>query len=295
MSTDICQVLLIEDDPTFALLVERLLSKSQASSLAKGNSFQVTRAATLLEGLEQLAQGCFDVVLLDLMLPDSQGLDTLAQVLVRCPKMPVVVQTGADDEPIVVQAFQMGAHGYLPKHHMDGNLLVYAIRLAIERQLQINRFEESYQQKPDSELKGLEELANSVRTTIASRMFGAQPLREGWPDLFQDFVFEYSKLMDLALEQQTYKVEHNISQKLNAMAEKLGLLKAGPRDVVDIHTKALRQKTQDANLAKAQAYVGEGRLMVLELMGYLTSFYRKYYIGLSNIKIIQSNASGEIR
>ena len=64
--------------------------------------------------------------------------------------------------------------------------------------------------------------------------------------------------------------------------------------MVDIHTKALRQKTQDANLAKAQAYVGEGRLMVLELMGYLTSFYRKYYIGLSNIKIIQSTASGEI-
>ena len=61
--------------------------------------------------------------------------------------------------------------------------------------------------------------------------------------------------------------------------------------MVDIHTTTLRQKNQDVTLAKAQAYVSEGRLMVLELMGYLVSFYRKYYIGLSNIKLFNNTQS----
>ena len=69
----------------------------------------------------------------------------------------------------------------------------------------------------------------------------------------------------------------------------MGFLKAGPRDVIDIHTLTLRKKNEKATQAKAQAYVAEGRLMVLELMGYLTSYYRKYYIGLSNINISQNN------
>jgi hypothetical protein len=65
----------------------------------------------------------------------------------------------------------------------------------------------------------------------------------------------------------------------------MGFLKASPRDVIELHTRTLREKNKDVTLAKAQMYVAEGRLMVLELMGYLTSFYRKYYIGLSTLNI----------
>ena len=54
---------------------------------------------------------------------------------------------------------------------------------------------------------------------------------------------------------------------------------------MDLHSTTLKEKNRNINLAKAQAHVVEGRLMVLELMGYLTSFYRKYYIGLNNLNI----------
>ncbi|MFO0149079.1 MAG: response regulator, partial [Microcystis sp.] len=124
-----------------------------------------------------------------------------------------------------------------------------------------------------------------------AKMFGSEAIRQSIPDIFQELVQNYGDLLDLALEEQAYKVEHNLSERLRSLADKLGFLKASPRDVVDIHTTTLRKKNQDVTLAKAQAYVSEGRLMVLELMGYLVSFYRKYYIGLSNIKLFNNTQS----
>ena len=282
----VCKVLLIEDDTVNAKVIRRFLSKPGHSSLAENTSFEVNIANSLATGIEQLAGGDFDVVLLDLMLPDSQGLNTLVRLLEQNPAIPVVVQTSSEDRTLVVKAFQLGAHGYLPKRDLDSNLLVYAIRLAIERRMQMSLLEATKQQQQrEREFLELEQLANAASTSVTARLFGSSPLRESLPDFFLELVQRYGELMDLALEQQAYRVEHNVSEQLRALAERLGLLKAGPRDVVDIHTKALKQKTQDIPVAKAQAYVAEGRLMVLELMGYLTSFYRKYYIGLSNINI----------
>ena len=282
----VCKVLFIEDDRVNAKVIRRLLSKPVHGSLAENTSFEVTHADTLASGLEQLADGDFDVVLLDLMLPDSQGLDTLVRLLDKKSTIPVVVQTSSQERTLVVKAFQLGAHGYLPKRDLDSNLLVYAIRLAIERRMQMSLLEaQKQQQQREREFLDLEQLASAASTSVTARLFGSEPLRESLPDFFRELVQRYSELMDLALEQQAFRVEHNVSEQLRALAERLGLLKAGPRDVVDIHTKALKQKTQDIPVAKAQAYVAEGRLMVLELMGYLTSFYRKYYIGLSNINI----------
>jgi len=91
--------------------------------------------------------------------------------------------------------------------------------------------------------------------------------------------------MDLALEQQAYKVEHDISGKLRTIAEELGYFKAGPRDVVEIHSSALRKKTSETSHARAQAYAEEGRMMVLQLMGHLASYYRTYFPGTITMKM----------
>jgi len=77
-----------------------------------------------------------------------------------------------------------------------------------------------------------------------------------------------------ALEQRAYKVDHDISGSLRSVAERMGFLKARPRDVVKLHSTALQRKTSDVPSGKARAYLEEGRIMVLELMGYLSSFYR---------------------
>lgn len=286
MSSNLCNVLVINDDPAKVGLIERLLSQVEHNSLAQGLSFGLTVAEGLQKGLEQLKTHNFSIILLDLTLPDSQGVNTLIKIREQFPKIPIIVETENEDENLAIKVFQLGADGYLKTHNLDSNLLIYQIRLAIEKQHYIAKIEAQQQQE---EFAVLEKLIHSSTTSITARMFGSQPLRESVPDIFSQMVQTYGDLLSLALDQRAYKIDHNTSEGLRILADKLGFLKASPRDVIDLHTTTLREKNQDVTLAKAQAYVSEGRLMVLELMGYLVSFYRKYYIGLSTINIISKS------
>jgi hypothetical protein len=90
---------------------------------------------------------------------------------------------------------------------------------------------------------------------------------------------QYGDLMEKALEQRTFKIEHSIPKRLQVLAEQIGFLQAGPRDVIDIYTEALRGKTDKTIPTKTEAFVEEGRFLVLELMGYLVSFYRTHSFG----------------
>jgi signal transduction histidine kinase len=122
------KVLLIEDNPGDARLIREMLVE------AKGGTFNMECADRLSTGLERLAAGGIDVVLLDLSLPDGQGLDTFVRAHAQASGVPIVVLTGLDDEALAVQAVQKGAQDYLVKGHADGYSLTRAIRYAIERQ-----------------------------------------------------------------------------------------------------------------------------------------------------------------
>lgn len=127
----------------------------------------------------------------------------------------------------------------------------------------------------EEELRSLAGLSSAPQTSVTARMYGAMTLLDGFPETFSMLVSTYAEVMELALEQQAYKVKHDISGRLGAMAETLGFHKAGPRDVVDIHSTALKEKTRKAETSeKRKAYTGEGWIMVLELMGHLASYYR---------------------
>jgi DNA-binding NarL/FixJ family response regulator len=279
---------LIEDEPTTVKLIQRLLLKAPQCSLAEGLTFTLTQAQDLQETAEKLAGEKFDLILLSLEISVPPGLNILVKTRELAAAIPIVVQTTSNDEKLVVKAFQLGADGYIQLNNIDSSLLVYQIRVAIERQQYILNLKH---QQQEEEFRELEQLIKGVQTSITAKMFGSEAIRQSIPDIFQELVQNYGDLLDLALEEQAYKVEHNLSERLRSLADKLGFLKASPRDVVGIHTTTLRQKNQDVTLAKAQAYVSEGRLMVLELMGYLVSFYRKYYIGLSNIKLFNNTQS----
>ncbi|BAQ65441.1 response regulator transcription factor [Geminocystis sp. NIES-3709] len=291
MSNCVYEILLVEDNTINGELIKRLLSNSHHCVLAEGLSFKLSLVSNLTEAINLLNQKEFDAILLDLMLPDGKGIESLLKIKENAPDTPVIVQTATHDqeENIIVRAFQMGANGYLRKKDLDTNLLVYAIRLAIERQQYIEKLSQlKQQQQQQEEFASLENLANSIQPSITARMFASEALKEGIPDVFMELTVKYGQLLDLALEERAFKVNHDISEQLRELAGKLGFFKASPRDVVDIHTKALKEKTYNVNSTKIQAYVDEGRLRLLELMGYLTSYYRKYYIGLSNLNIIST-------
>ena len=121
------KILLIEDDPGDVLLMQEMLAE------AKDAPFDLEYADQLSTGLERLAAGSIDAVLLDLFLPDSQEFDTFVKVHTQAPGVPIIIMTGLDDETFGVNAVQAGAQDYLIKGQVDSNLLVRAIRYAIER------------------------------------------------------------------------------------------------------------------------------------------------------------------
>ena len=87
----------------------------------------------LSSGLQRLAEGGADLVLLDLGLPDSQGLDTYSKTQSQFPSVPIVVLSGLLDEAVAIKAVRAGAQDYLVKGQIEGNLLFRSIRYAIER------------------------------------------------------------------------------------------------------------------------------------------------------------------
>ena len=121
------KVLLIEDSPGDARLIREFLAE------ARGAAFDVECADRLSAGLARLAEGGIDVVLLDLGLPDSRGLDTLVQARIPAQGLPIVVLTGLDNETLGTEALRAGAQDYLVKGQVDSNLLARSVRYAIER------------------------------------------------------------------------------------------------------------------------------------------------------------------
>jgi serine phosphatase RsbU (regulator of sigma subunit) len=122
---DELNVLLVEDDDGDALLVEDLLEAALPGA-------RLTRARTFAQALAMLAND-IDCLLLDLKLPDAEGLDTVVRLRARAPGIPLIVLTGLNDAAAGVGAVEAGAQDYLVKGHVDGDQLARAIRYSISR------------------------------------------------------------------------------------------------------------------------------------------------------------------
>jgi CheY-like chemotaxis protein len=293
VATDPIQVLLVEDSPDHADLIKQVLAEPYYGRRPVGPAFQVAHVERLAEALTRLDRGGVDVVLLDLHLPDSRGLETFAAAHTRAPSVPIVVFSALDDEELAARAVREGAQDYLVKGEIAFDLIARSIRYAIERKRaeaellaaqaaraeaeaalrHARRLEKQRRQRQRQELRSLERLA-APRTTVTARVFGVDPLSTALPEVFHELVGRYARLIDLALEQRAYKVDHRLSDQLRSLADEIGFLNAGPRDVVELHATALKSRTADVAPRKAQAYIDEARVRVLELMGYLVAYYR---------------------
>jgi signal transduction histidine kinase len=129
-SSDRLHVLLIEDSPGDARLISTLLE--HASPLGLAVSLQ--HVESLSAGVERLRAGGVDLILLDLGLPESRGLETVQRLRTHAPHLPtLIVMSGLDDEEVAVQALQAGAQDYLVKGRVDTPMMVRAMRYAIGR------------------------------------------------------------------------------------------------------------------------------------------------------------------
>ena len=137
MEVKMIKVLLVEDSPSDALIVESELTRGD------GAKFCVVHLEQLNAALDRLRAQHFDVVLLDLNLPDSQGFETFLRLYGEASEVPIVVLSGQNDEELALKAVQAGAQDFLVKGQIGEEVLQRSIRYAIERQRADRKLAES--------------------------------------------------------------------------------------------------------------------------------------------------------
>jgi signal transduction histidine kinase len=163
MTTDAVRVLLVEDNPGDALLTRELLRETQTE-------YDVTHLTRLSEVEAAIGDADFDVVLLDLSLPDATGVETVTRAYELAQHLPIIVLTGHDDEEQAVAAMKAGAEDYLVKGRVDGALIARAVRYAIERK-RLQNSHEQLRERLEAEHGRLRFLADAGMVLAASLDF----------------------------------------------------------------------------------------------------------------------------
>jgi DNA-binding NarL/FixJ family response regulator len=246
-------------------------SSALAGALADADALRTHRSPDLADAVARLERASFDAILLDIG-SGERGLGTLVKLRAQASSVPIVVLADPEHEAVALKSMMFGAQDYLLIPHVHATLLTRCLRHAIQQAGAVEEFERRAQESerslpPDEAASGAD---------VVARLYGAGPLRETAPDAFRELATRYAQLLDDAVDERTYRVRHGIADRLRAVADELGFLRAGPRDVVDLHTDAMRARAAEVGPRRLEACVAEGRLLIIELMGYLVSFYRRH-------------------
>ena len=208
------KVLLIEDNPADARLVEIFLK--EASMIEA----EITKAKELNEGLQHLEEAEFDVILLDLTLPDSQGFNTIKTMIEEFPDYTIIVMTGMDDETIALNSVKAGAQDFIVKGQFDSNLLSRTISYAIERHQMTKRLESYAKAIQQNEQRLLEaqkmsRIGNWELDIVTNKMFWSEEVFRilGFSEEVETTLHQYLELVEPA------EVE-NVRSAINRTMEK---------------------------------------------------------------------------
>jgi CheY-like chemotaxis protein len=260
-------LLLAEDNPGDARLVQEALREANAP-------FALERVTQLSEVVERVMAGQAEVVLLDLGLPDSQGLDTLLAVRAANPWLPVVVLTTFDEE-LGSLALRAGAQDYLTKGSFDAELLARSLRYAIERQMLLNQLEVRRRKEQEArELQLLEAVVGTSDTAVGTRLFGVRPLHDACGEIFTKLARRYGDILTQVVESGSGELDPSVLDQLDTMAAGLAVLHAGPRDAVEVHTAAIKVKERLTPAEEFSPYLERGRVVLFELISQLAAHYR---------------------
>ena len=225
------------------------------------SSLASTYCPDVASALERLKHEQFDVVLFHR--PDQSDNSEVTQLRRAAPAALLVVAARVDSTAQILDLIRCGADDAI-RIPVDRFELEHALLLARERR------------------SGLEEgallkrFASVASTATTANLFGSKPLRLNHPERFDELVRDYAEVLDMALDQSVYRDSQQVPERLRALAHRLGEERAGPRDVVELHTAAVGMRLRSGEIGRVQGYVEEGKMLLLELMGDVMAVYRAY-------------------
>lgn len=204
---------------------------------------------------QQIEDG-FDLLFVDLDGIGRNGIETVAGLRRRAPRIPVVAIGRGGEESLAFQALQAGAQDCLGSH--GGG------RCAADQGRPLRDGARAFPEPAgrsagsdarEHELGGLSVLGGPSPLPITERSLGTAPLSQRAPDDFLALVRHYGELLDGIL---MGRVDHHPMQDVDAIADRLGMLGAGPRDAIDLHKAAMAPRLKASSARKNKAYVEEG-------------------------------------
>lgn len=268
------KVLLIEDDQSYAALLGSTMADDAVS---------ITHAPGLETGLRMLGEGTYDAVLLDLTLPDSPRDETLKRLREADEAVAtVVISTGlTPDEEL--QALRDGAQEVVDKER-DPRHLRRLLEHAVARQQRLSqvtregRRERRLREEAEASMRWFEDLRD-VAPTVSEQVLGIASPLDSIPDARERLTEMYGELLDLAVRRAMYRDEPHTGPRVRAFAAQLAELRVGPREVAEVHSLALRHREEHVPDAMPELMRSEGRLLLVEVMGYLVAAYRTQALG----------------
>ncbi|KJR41009.1 response regulator receiver sensor signal transduction histidine kinase [Candidatus Magnetoovum chiemensis] len=266
-------ILVIEDNAPDVALLRIALSKSTSVAIT------LTVAEMLSIGLKYLESRRYDVILLDLGLPDSKGIDTFKRIYQKVRDVPIVVLSGLDDEELAIKSVHEGAQDYLVKGELSYNLLIRSIRYAIERKRaeenllllkkQQQRVRELEKERNELQLNYkcyLTVAQNDVNAGGAVSVFDDREIFSKFKDLYKDLLVKFVK--SVIFQEERPNMRHFCS----LMADK----KLKAKDIIRLHLTVLQDITNEfISPVEEQTFSYEARLSLIQLMGNIMDIYLK--------------------
>ncbi len=268
------KILLIEDDESFNYYLRELLQEYRGHFPI----FEIECVKRLSMGMDRIGVGDIDGVLLDLYLPDSKGIDTLKALINKTLQIPIIVVTELSDEKTAIEAVKVGAQDYLVKSNINTDILMRSLWYSVERKrAEVNKDNENSKRikSLEKELQSYKQSFDSKLNTVTTEFVGIKSFKDSLPETFSEAVNLFEEVLELSMQKRIFRTEADISEKLHMIADEIGFFKGGPKDVMDIYNTSMAKKTQSTTREKNQIYFEEGRLLVLQLMGYLAMYYRR--------------------
>lgn len=216
----------------------------------------------MAEAVERVAADGADLLILRLVRA-APGVFRLVELRAGAPELPVVAIAAAEDEPLALKALQLGAADYLIAERLYGTLAARCLLHAVEVEKVRAQIARQQAEWPSS------------LTADADPQAQPASLRTALPQQFAAMVGDYGRLLDQAVEHLLHRAGQPLDGQVRELAQRAGDLRAGPRDLIEIHTAAMGEREQREGPQRIRLYVAEGRMRLLELMGHLVTYYRR--------------------